>query len=107
MCGIAGLYDYGSMTPPQQAETVHRMNACLAHRGPDASGLYESRDHRVVLGHRRLSIVDLSDAGLQPMSNEDGTIWITFNGEIYNHQQHRALLLGKGHRFRSHTDTEC
>jgi asparagine synthase (glutamine-hydrolysing) len=79
----------------------------MAHRGPDASGLYQSPDHRVVLGHRRLSIVDLSESGRQPMSNEDGSIWITFNGEIYNHQDHRAPLLAKGHQFRSRTDTEC
>src|SRR5215813_6551646 len=83
------------------------MRDTMVHRGPDAAGLYGSPDRRVVLGHRRLSIVDLSAAGRQPMSNEDGSIWITFNGEVYNHWQHRASLLAKGHRFRSHSDTEC
>ena len=69
-------------------------------------GSWTRREDRVALGHRRLSIVDLSPAGHQPMSNEDGTVWITFNGEIYNHAELRAELEAKGHRFRSHTDTE-
>lgn len=106
MCGIAGLYNYGASERDERPDLC-RVRDTMAHRGPDACGLYQSPDHRVVLGHRRLSIVDLSDAGRQPMSNEDGSIWITFNGEIYNHQQHRAPLLAKGHQFRSHTDTEC
>jgi len=101
-----GLYNYGASERDEQPD-VCRMRDVMAHRGPDAFGLYESPDRRIVLGHRRLSIVDLSDAGRQPMSNEDGSIWITFNGEIYNHKQHRAPLLAKGHRFLSHTDTEC
>lgn len=106
MCGIAGLYNYGGSERDERPDLC-RVRDTMAHRGPDASGLYQSPDRRVVLGHRRLSIVDLSDAGRQPMSNEDGSIWITFNGEIYNHQQHRAPLLAMGHQFRSHTDTEC
>jgi asparagine synthase (glutamine-hydrolysing) len=68
--------------------------------------VYLSPDHRVCLAHRRLSIVDLSEAGRQPMSNEDGTVWVTFNGEIYNHAVLRGPLQEKGHRFRSQTDTE-
>lgn len=106
MCGIAGLYNYGASERDERPDLC-RMRDTMAHRGPDACGLYQSPDRRVVLGHRRLSIVDLSAAGRQPMSNEDGSIWITFNGEIYNHQQHRAALLARGHQFRSHTDTEC
>jgi asparagine synthase (glutamine-hydrolysing) len=106
MCGIAGLYNYAESERDERADLC-RMRDTMTHRGPDASGLYQSPDHRVLFGHRRLSIVDLSEAGRQPMSNEDGSIWITFNGEIYNHQQYRAPLLAKGHRFRSHTDTEC
>ena len=106
MCGIVGLYNYGASERDEQPD-LYRMRDTLTHRGPDAAGLYRSPDHRVVLGHRRLSIVDLSAAGRQPMSNEDGSIWVTFNGEIYNHQQHRAPLLARGHHFRSHTDTEC
>ena len=105
MCGIAGLYNYGASAHDEGSE-VCRMRDAMTHRGPDACGSYQSSDHRVFLGHRRLSIVDLSDAGRQPMSNEDGSSWITFNGEIYNHQQYRAPLLAKGHQFRSLSDTE-
>ena len=83
------------------------MRDAMTHRGPDDAGLWESPDRRVVLAHRRLSIVDLSPAGHQPMSNEDGTVWITFNGEIYNHAALRPGLEAKGHRFRSRTDTEA
>jgi asparagine synthase (glutamine-hydrolysing) len=106
MCGIAGLYNYGGSARDEQADLA-RVRDEMVHRGPDACGLYQSSDRRIVLAHRRLSIVDLSDAGRQPMSNEDGSIWITFNGEIYNHQQYRVPLLAKGHQFRSHSDTEC
>ena len=83
-----------------------RVRDVMVHRGPDSAGCYQSPDHRVVLVHRRLSIVDLSEAGHQPMANEDGTIWISFNGEIYNHQCLQERLLVHGHRYRSHTDTE-
>lgn len=78
----------------------------LAHRGPDGRGTWCSPDGRAGLGHRRLAIVDLSPLGAQPMSNEDGTVWVTFNGEIYNFPELRQRLEARGHRFRSHTDTE-
>src|SRR4051794_17324954 len=82
------------------------MRETLVHRGPDGGDSYYSPAGRVALGHRRLSIVDLSSAGTQPMSNEDGTVWITFNGEIYNHHQLRSELEARGHVYRSQTDTE-
>ena len=86
------------------------MCATIAHRGPDDAGMQIHRDAgpsaRVGLGHQRLSIIDLSPAGRQPMSNEDGTIWLTYNGEIYNYKDLRRELEGKGHRFRSDSDTE-
>ena len=82
------------------------MRDTLTHRGPDDAGAVVLDGDRVALGHRRLSIVDLSPAGHQPMANEDGTVWITYNGEIYNHEALRAELEAKGHRFRSRTDTE-
>jgi asparagine synthase (glutamine-hydrolysing) len=105
MCGIAGIFNYGS-TPTDDRTIACRMRDMMPHRGPDGSGLYQSPDRRLVLAHRRLSIVDLSAAGHQPMANEDGTVWVTFNGEIYNHQEQRAALAARGHRFRSQSDTE-
>jgi asparagine synthase (glutamine-hydrolysing) len=78
----------------------------LAHRGPDGAGTWQHNEFRVAFGHRRLSIVDLSAAGAQPMTNEDGSVVITYNGEIYNHQSLRAELEAKGHIYRSSTDTE-
>jgi asparagine synthase (glutamine-hydrolysing) len=87
-----------------QADLVRRMAATLAHRGPDDDGFYVSP--RCVLGHRRLKIIDLSPSGRQPMTNEDGSLWISFNGEVYNYLPLRAALARRGHQFRSQTDTE-
>ncbi|MGH7361996.1 MAG: asparagine synthase (glutamine-hydrolyzing), partial [Candidatus Methylomirabilales bacterium] len=103
MCGIAGklYFDRARQVEPG---LLAQMNAVLAHRGPDDAGVYCAGP--VGLAHRRLSIIDLSPAGHQPMSNEDGTIWITFNGEIYNFPDLREDLIRRGHRFRSKTDTE-
>jgi len=103
VCGIGGKL-YFDPARPVEREVLERMNAVQAHRGPDDSGIY--CQGAVGLAHRRLSIIDLSPAGHQPMTNEDGTIWIVFNGEIYNFQEHRSGLAGRGHRLRSHTDTE-
>ena len=103
MCGIAGLIRSDGMAPGD-VEVVQRMTASQIHRGPDAGGLYS--DDRVALGHRRLSIIDVSTLAGQPMSNEDGTLWLTYNGEIYNHRELRCELLGRGHQFRSQSDTE-
>jgi asparagine synthase (glutamine-hydrolysing) len=97
MCGISG-FNWGD------AGLIERMNKSLAHRGPDDQGIYV--DERLSLGHRRLSIIDLSAAGRQPMSNEDGSIWIVFNGEIYNFCELRKDLESFGHIFRSNSDTE-
>ncbi|HEY6925177.1 MAG TPA: asparagine synthase (glutamine-hydrolyzing), partial [Steroidobacteraceae bacterium] len=97
MCGICGF----NWT---DAPLIERMKALLVHRGPDDHGSYVAEG--ISLGHRRLSIVDLSESGRQPLSNEDGSVWITFNGEIYNHAPLRALLEAKGHVFRSRSDTE-
>ncbi len=106
MCGIAGLFNFGS-SPRDERGAVQAMRDAMIHRGPDDAGLWESQDRRVVLAQRRLSIVDLSPAGHQPMANEDDTVWITFNGEIYNHADLRPDLEAAGHRFRSRTDTEA
>jgi asparagine synthase (glutamine-hydrolysing) len=102
MCGIVGLVR-GSATDEVAAE---RMNQALAHRGPDDAGIRNWSDHGVTLGQRRLSIIDLSPLGRNPMANEDGSVWIVYNGEIYNFQALRRELEGLGHTFRSHSDTE-
>jgi asparagine synthase (glutamine-hydrolysing) len=104
MCGIYGYLSKTAIDPA----FLRRMGHTLGHRGPDDEGevILRSADVSVGLGHKRLSIVDLSPAGKQPMTNEDETIWITFNGEIYNFQEIRRRLEGKGHTFRSHSDTE-
>ena len=98
---------------PVEEDLLRKMASVLSHRGPDDDGVYLSSKQKarsskvsVGLGHRRLSIIDLSEAGRQPMSNEDKTVWMVFNGEIYNFQSLRAELEGKGHRFSSQTDCE-
>jgi asparagine synthase (glutamine-hydrolysing) len=114
MCGITGAVwtDAALALAP---ETLARLTEVLRHRGPDDSGSYASpllsQTARgvvpgVAFGHRRLSIIDVA-CGHQPLSNEDGTVWIVFNGEIYNHRALRQRLEGAGHRFRTHSDTEA
>ena len=105
MCGITGVL-VTSGTGEVPAEAVERMRDTLMHRGPDDAGVWIGPDRAIGLGHRRLSIVDLSPAGRQPMSNEDGTVRIVFNGEIYNHLELRTQLEARGHRYASRTDTE-
>ena len=103
MCGISGLANWGNR------ETLARMTAVQAHRGPNDSGLWEHRapdGSYIGLGSRRLSILDLSPDGHMPMSNENGTVWITYNGEIYNFSDLRRELECKGHHFASNADTE-
>ena len=106
MCGIAGIYAYLDVAPKVDRAELARMNARMAPRGPDGSGDWHSTDERVGFTHRRLAIIELSELGAQPMHSEDGTLTITFNGEIYNYQKLRAELIAKGYRFRSHSDTE-
>ena len=106
MCGICGIYEYGASQGGVVDSLVARMRDTMTHRGPDDAGSYVSDDHRVGLGNRRLAIVDLSQAGRNPMQNEDGRVWITFNGEIYNHESLRPGLEARGHLYRSRTDTE-
>jgi asparagine synthase (glutamine-hydrolysing) len=103
MCGIAGTFELEPGSVPDEA-LAERMTDALAHRGPDDAGLLV--DAPVVLGNRRLSILDLSPAGHQPMSTEDGALWITYNGEIYNYIELAEELRGLGRRFRTGTDTE-
>src|SRR5579871_1687815 len=101
MCGIAGFV---TDSPPANASAVlARMTTAIHHRGPDDAGFYH--DRYAFLGHRRLSIVDLA-GGHQPMSNETGSMWIAYNGEIFNHAGLRAPLESAGHRYASRCDTE-
>src|SRR6202020_1780790 len=102
MCGICGklMFDPSAGVSP---ELVEAMADTIRHRGPDDGGYYVSGP--VGLGFRRLSIIDLN-TGHQPLSNEDGSVWIIFNGEIYNYQELRAFLIEKGHTFSTRTDTE-
>ena len=101
MCGIAGRVDHGA---PGNARLVSAMTDAISHRGPDDHGLLVRGG--CALGHRRLSIVDLS-GGHQPLCNEDGSVWVVFNGEIYNHASIRADLESKGHVFKTRSDTEA
>lgn len=102
MCGIIGFINFDQTHPADQ--TVARaMNAAILHRGPDEDGFYFKQ--HVALGMRRLSIIDLA-GGQQPISNEDGTVWVVFNGEIYNFPALREHLLARGHRLKTHSDTE-
>src|ERR1700756_5775344 len=107
MCGINGIFAYHSASSqPQEAELLATRDAMRA-RGPDGSGLWWSADRRVGLGHRRLSILDLSDRAAQPMADNAGNLVVTFNGEIYNYRALRAELEADGVCFRTNSDTEA
>lgn len=103
MCGIAGKINFNQKKPVQK-ELIRKMCSVMNHRGPDDEGIYVYKN--IGLGHKRLSIIDLSSAGRQPMSNENNTVWIVFNGEIYNFQELKKNLIKKGHKFKSSSDTE-
>jgi len=106
MCGIVGVFAFGQQRRVSP-DLIKAMRDCMVHRGPDGGDLWISEQAHIGLGHRRLSIVDLSNSANQPMPNEDGRVWITFNGEIYNHASFRKPLEQAGHVFRTdHSDTE-
>jgi asparagine synthase (glutamine-hydrolyzing) len=105
VCGICGVYEYGKNTEVSESLVVN-MRDTLFHRGPNDAGVFVSDDKSIGLGHRRLSIVDLSESGRQPMVNASGDLWIAFNGEIYNHQKLRKDLEAKGYIYHSQSDTE-
>jgi asparagine synthase (glutamine-hydrolysing) len=106
MCGIAGTFAYHPSAPPVDVEESVKIREAMRARGPDGAGLWTSADQRVSLAHRRLSIIDLSDAGAQPMGTADQSAWVVFNGEIYNYRELRHSLEARGHRFQSRSDTE-
>jgi asparagine synthase (glutamine-hydrolysing) len=108
MCGIVGAFTFEGNSFRVTGPYIEKMRDTMVHRGPDGAGVWVSNDGRVGLGHRRLSIIDLSKSASQPMCNEDGSLWVSFNGEIYNHAEIRRELesIG-GHTWRTdHSDTE-
>ena len=108
MCGVAGVLSFTNSTFRVSEPYLTRMRDVMSHRGPDGAGNFISPDRRLGLGFRRLAIIDLSERAMQPMSNEDGSLWVVFNGEIYNHAEIRAELESRGgHRWKTdHSDTE-
>ncbi|HBI15617.1 MAG TPA: asparagine synthase (glutamine-hydrolyzing) [Desulfobulbaceae bacterium] len=106
MCGIAAIFAYHPDAPPVDRDELLRMREQMKSRGPDGSGLWLSEDRRIGMAHRRLSIIDLSEAGAQPMTDPETGNIIVFNGEIYNYRELRSDLENQGFRFRSHSDTE-
>ena len=104
MCGIAGFLSTGNVLPGEGL--LRAMGDCMKHRGPDASGAHLSADGRIGLSHRRLSIIDLSETGAQPMFSADGSMVLSFNGEVFNYRELRDELAGRGHAFRGGSDTE-
>ena len=104
MCGFAGILDFSGRPDGERPRVLEAMTRTLVHRGPDDEGTFSDTD--IALGHRRLSIIDL-ETGRQPIPNEDGSIWVVLNGEIYNHRDLRALLETKGHIFKTRSDTEA
>lgn len=106
MCGIAGIALNPGQSLPDLRERLDTMARAMAHRGPDGQGVFVAPNGRAGLANRRLAIRDLSPAGAMPMANDDGAVWISYNGEIYNAGALRTELEGLGQRFRSHSDTE-
>jgi asparagine synthase (glutamine-hydrolysing) len=106
MCGIAGHFAYAAHAVPVDLEALTLTRDTMTRRGPDAAGMWISPDRKIGLAHRRLSIIDLTEAGAQPMHSADGRFSVTFNGEIYNYPQLRGELENEGVVFRSHSDTE-
>jgi len=106
MCGISAIYSYHSESPPVDSGVLRNIRDAMLSRGPDDAGLWISDDHTVGLAHRRLSIIDLSEQGRQPLTAKKGQYRIVFNGEIYNYQSLRKQLQSKGYQFATQTDTE-
>ena len=106
MCGITGILLEPRLTDPRQLQAIEMMTASLLHRGPDDGGLWMDREAGIALGHRRLAILDLSEAGHEPMPSPNGSLMMTYNGEVYNFAELRSELANEGCRFRGHCDAE-
>src|ERR1035438_10298738 len=107
MCGINGIFAFHSASSPPQETELLKTREAMRSRGPDGSGAWWTTDRHCGLGHRRLSIIDLSDRASQPMTSDDGRFVVVFNGEIYNYPQLRTELETGGARFRTTSDTEA
>jgi len=103
MCGIVGIWGFQNRV---SSEILKKMGDTLSHRGPDDTGLFVDEQNNIVLGHRRLSIIELSLLGHQPLANDDESLWITYNGEVYNYKEIREELRIRGYKFKSNSDTE-
>ena len=101
MCGVAAIFAYAEAAPPVERDELLRIRDHMTSRGPDGEGEWLAADNRVGLGHRRLSIIDLSPTGAQPMFNEDRSLAIVYNGEVYNYRELRSQLSVRGYRFKS------
>src|SRR5437016_860461 len=106
MCGIAGAFSFAMNSGPVNRQVIARLNERQRRRGPDGVALWASPDERVVLGHRRLAIIDTGSTGAQPMTDATGRWMITFNGEIYNYRELRQQLEMAGRTFFTNSDTE-
>src|SRR5262249_39199958 len=106
MCGIAGAFGFSVAAPPINPAIILRLNDLQRRRGPDGAGLWSSDDSRIVLGHRRLAIIDIGSAGAQPLWDATGRWVISFNGEIYNYRALRSELERLGRVFLTNSDTE-
>ncbi len=106
MCGIAGIFSYSDTAHQVDTEELLRIREAMVSRGPDGSGLWVSTNKHIGLAHRRLSIIDLTEAGAQPMATQDEDFRVVFNGEIYNYRELRDRLEAKGYSFHTNSDTE-
>src|SRR4030042_5501775 len=106
MCGIVGRWDQRAEPGYELSQAVNRMRDTMSYGGPDDAGSYVDPEHGLALGHRRLTILDLSSAGHQPMRDAEREVWTVYNGEIYNFREVRTELEGLSHRFTSTSDTE-
>src|SRR5260370_9827639 len=106
MCGIVGIYSYHAVADPVDRQELIRIRDHMAARGPDGRGEWHSGSHQLSLAHRRLSIIDTSDSGAQPMASADSKFVVTFNGAIYNYRKLRSSLEASGQMFRSQSDTK-
>src|SRR6185503_9849095 len=104
MCGLCGIVSLEGPLDPRLRLAIGSMTSTIHHRGPDGQGVWTH--DTAAFGHRRLAIID-REGGAQPMTNEDGSVWVVFNGEIYNHHSLRERLLSRGHVFRTTSDTEA